>query len=34
MNFTDVQINGKEVKYLNTAKQLVLVEGFKKVKIP
>jgi len=32
MNFTDVQINGKEVKYLNTSKQLVLFEGFKKGK--
>lgn len=32
MNFTDVQINGKEIKYLNTAKQLVLFEGFKKGK--
>lgn len=32
MNFTGVQINGKEVKYLNTSKQLVLFEGFKKGK--
>lgn len=32
MNFTAVQINGKEVKYLNTSKQLVLFEGFKKGK--
>lgn len=32
MNFTDVQINGKEVMYLNTSKQLVLFEGFTKGK--
>ena len=32
MNFTGVQINGKEVKYLNNSIQLVLFEGFKKGK--